>query len=93
MKAIKNIIAILAVTVAFTSCTVSYPILATEAPVGDKVGTSEYKVILGFLITDDGDASIQTAAENAGIERVATVDAKISNYLFFTKYTTIVAGE
>ncbi len=36
---------------------------------------------------------IAEAAQNAGIERIGTVDLKTKWYVFFTKYELIVTGE
>jgi hypothetical protein len=40
------------------------------------------------------DASIQTAAKNAGISKISTVDLKTTNMLgIIVTYTTVVTGE
>lgn len=76
-----------------SSCGISYPVLVTENPVGEKVGTASYTVILGFIRPMDADVGIAAAAENGGISEVATVDFKVKGGLFKTTYTTIVTGQ
>ena len=76
-----------------SSCSASYPILSTDNAVGDKVGESSYKVILGFIITNDGDSSIRTAAKNGGITKISTIDREVEAGIFSMTYKTIVTGE
>jgi hypothetical protein len=51
--------------------------------------------VLGGMFTKDVvvDYSIQTAAKNAGITKIGTVDFRLYNALFSQTYTTIVTGE
>lgn len=76
-----------------SSCTVISPLTATSNPLGSKVGTSMAMSFAGFWIKSD--YSIQTAAKNAGIKKISTVDVKEVNYyaigLIFRE--TIVTGE
>lgn len=81
-----------AALLAFSSCTVSYPGLATSNSVGSKVGTAERTIILGIMLGHT-DLGIATAAKNGGITKVATVDTSITGGLFKTTYRTIVTGE
>lgn len=65
---------------------------ATSNPAGTKVGSSSATGILGLVVT--GDASIQTAARSAGIQKISHVDTEKSSILgIYTTYTTIVYGE
>ncbi len=65
---------------------------ATDAPMGAKRGESCATGILGLIAT--GDASAATAAKQAGIGRIATVDAMNSNILgIYSKYCVVVTGE
>lgn len=69
----------------------AHAMLATDNKIGSKVGESKITNILGICT---GDASIATAAKNAGITKVATVDFKVKNYLCVYSETTItVTGE
>ncbi|MDD3686767.1 MAG: TRL domain-containing protein [Bacteroidales bacterium] len=90
MKKIYFIISI-ALVFAFTACTVSGPLLVTDNTI-TKRGESSYKVILGFP-PFKGDRSIQTAARNGGITKIATVDVRVRGGLFVQTYTTVVTGE
>jgi hypothetical protein len=95
MKKVLVFLAILAVLV-ITGCTTTAPFDLTDNSAGSKVGESSGTVILGGIFTKDlvVDYSIQTAAKNAGITKVATVDRKVYDVLgIITTYTTIVTGE
>lgn len=68
------------------------PGTATSNTVGTKVGTAQATNILGLLVT--GDASIQTAARNAGIKKISHIDVKKSSILgLFATSTVYVYGE
>lgn len=57
-----------------------------------KVGTAEAKGYLGLVAL--GDASIQTAAREAGITRIHHVDYQAKSYVgIYTIYTVIVYGD
>jgi len=85
-------LAVAAMAVSFTACSITLPVTATSNSVGSKVGTAKGTVVLGFSF--DEDASIRTAAKNAGISKIATVDIKVGNILGIVQtYETIVTGE
>ncbi len=46
-----------------------------------------------FFPPSDYDAGIWKAAQAAGITKIASVDYKVSWYIFYTKWETIVTGE
>ena len=83
----------IALVAILSSCAVGGPIAATEGKVGSKVGESSYKTLFGLVISNGGDASIQKAAKNGGITKVATIDRKVEAGFFTVKYITIVTGE
>ena len=57
-----------------------------------KVGTAEVKGYVGLVAL--GDASIQTAARDAGITRIHHVDNQAKSYVgVYTIYTVIVYGD
>lgn len=57
-----------------------------------RVGTAEAKSYAGLVAL--GDASIQTAAREAGITRIHHVDYKVKSYVgLYTVYTIIVYGD
>lgn len=101
----KKIFALAFVTMMFMSCSVvKSPVagmlftdikdgMAVTANAGSsKVGTAEVKAYLGIIAT--GDASIQTAAKNAGITRIHHVDYQSKSYVgIYSVYTVIVYGE
>lgn len=93
MNKFKVLLLTLATTAMLASCSLTLPVAATSNPVGSKVGTASgtgYFQVLFF----GADASIQTAAKNAGITKISTVDIKRSDILgIVTTYTTIVTGE
>lgn len=108
MKTVKTImtaaVALFAVA-AFTGCAaVKSPaigVLYTSVKDGmavtgnagaSKVGTAEVKSYLGAIAL--GDASIQTAAKQAGISRIHHVDYASTSILgLYSTYTVIVYGE
>ncbi len=92
IKKIKLTVSVLAAMAILTSCSITMPVNASGAPIGNKVGTARANVILGFAF--NADASIKKAAKNGGITKVATVDIKHFNALgVFMYYETIVTGE
>jgi len=93
MKNLKMFAAMFAVVLLLASCAVTMPVNATSNPVGTKVGTSKATGYLGVFFFGQ-DASIQTAAKNAGITKISTVDMKQTNVLgIIWTYETIVTGE
>ena len=79
-------------TAKLTLRTSTFPPLATSNPVATKVGTAEVTSILGLVAT--GDASINTAAQSAGITRISHVDYEAKSILgVYAKYTVYVYGE
>lgn len=66
--------------------------MATSNVRGSKMGTSSASAYLGLVAI--GDASVETAAQNAGITRISHVDSKKWSILgIITTTTTIVYGE
>jgi hypothetical protein len=94
MKLKLIIAAIMLSMIAFlSSCSLTLPVAATSNPIGSKIGTAKATGFLGVLFFDQ-DASIQTAAKNGGITKVATVDIKQGNILgIVVTYETIVTGD
>lgn len=65
---------------------------ATSNEVGTKVGSSDALNVLGLAAI--GDASITSAANKAGIERISHVDYETTSFLgLFVKYEIYVYGE
>lgn len=92
MKTLRNLLMIVVVAAVATACSFTYPVNATSNPVGNKVGTSSGKVILGIFYKNV-DTSIKSAAKNGKISKISTVDFKVENKIFVHKYTCIVTGE
>ena len=93
MKKVKSILFATSAIIAMSSCTVGYPVLTTDNAIGSKVGESSYSVVLGTFITKGGDASIQKAAANGDITKIATVDFVVKGGLFKQTVSTVVTGE
>lgn len=92
MKSLK-VMAALLVAAAMTSCSAVNPLAATSNTVGTKCGKASYPVFLSVL-TFGGDASINTAAKNAGIKKISHVDVKTTSILgLYGTKTTYVYGE
>ncbi len=65
---------------------------ATDNALGGKRGESGASDILGIIAT--GDASAATAAKQAGITKIASVDGTASNILgIYSTYCVVVTGE
>ncbi|MCM1070136.1 MAG: TRL-like family protein [Alistipes timonensis] len=66
--------------------------IATSNSLGTKVGTSSSLGVLGLVSV--GDASIQTAANSAGIKKISHVDVQKTSILgLYASYKTVVYGE
>jgi hypothetical protein len=75
-------------------CTTTEPFDLTNNPVGSKVGEATGTINFNGAFGATADYSLQTAAKNGGITRIATVDLRVYNVLGLIKtYTTIVTGE
>ncbi len=72
------------------SCSVTYPGLATGNK-AEKEGVAEQTVFFGIALKPI-DVSIEKAAKNGKITKVATVDHQVKAGLFSTTYKTIVTG-
>jgi cytochrome c biogenesis protein ResB len=86
----KKIIYIVLLGVSLTSCSVTYPGVATGNK-AEKQGIAERKVWLGIALKPV-DVSIEKAAKNGKISKIATVDHQVIGGLFSTTYKTIVTG-
>ena len=86
----KKILVVAAIAMLATSCTMSYPGIATGNKI-EKTGVAQKKLFLNLAFTPV-DLSIVKAASNGGITKVATVDYSIKKSLFFTTYKVMVTG-
>jgi len=86
----KKILLLSLIAISMASCSVTYPGVATgnEAV---KEGVSEKTVWFGIALTPV-DVSIEKAAKNGKITKIATVDHQIKAGLFSKTYKTIVTG-
>ena len=92
MKKIFEFSAVLA-ALALSACTTYRPVSSGDGHVGTKRGEATAGFILSVIPTN-GDNSMLAAAQDGGIQKIATVDQKITTYLgFYTKVTTIVTGD
>ncbi|MBP1673032.1 MAG: hypothetical protein H6Q25_847 [Bacteroidetes bacterium] len=95
MKKLIYIFTVLIILGVFlASCTTTAPLAVTSNYVGTKVGVAKTTRFL-FFYPDGGDYSIQTAAKNGGITKIATVDIKRTPKFFYIleTYETVVTGE
>tara|TARA_Y200000002_G_scaffold166843_1_gene137648 strand:- start:1552 stop:1851 length:300 start_codon:yes stop_codon:yes gene_type:complete len=92
MKKLKNYLLIAISIVAFSSCTITTPVLVTDNVVGEKTGVAEVKVFLGIFGPLNKDISIKKAAENGKITEIGSVDYAYRIGLFKSEYKTIVTG-
>lgn len=85
------------------SCTTYLPYTATNNEIGSKVGTSKTGIIFGTagyrnlgagLFVTNKNYGVIEAAKDAGIQKIATVDLKIKDYLkIFKQVEIVVTGE
>ena len=81
-------------TLFLVGCTTVSPVTATSNDLGSKVGEASGTYLFGFLpLGFNMDMGIQKAAQNGGITKISTVDAKVKSGLFTTKISTVVTGE
>lgn len=94
MKKFAIVLMVLALALAFASCTIVAPVTATSNSVGSKIGEATTTLILGIPIPLSQDGGIKAATKKAGISKVSTVDLKVY-YIgpFYMKITTVVSGE
>lgn len=91
-KLFKSLVVLFAV-MSIASCTLTMPVAATSNEVGSKVGRSKGSCV-AYTLCFGADASIQSAAKNGGITKIATVDMKVRNILgIYITYECIVTGE
>jgi hypothetical protein len=94
MKKFTLVFLAVLVIMAIAGCTTTRPFDLTNNTVGSKVGEASGQLLLGGAFGGDADYSLQTAAKNGGITKVATVDMRVKNVLgIIVTYTTIVTGE
>ena len=77
-------------------CTInSNASLASDGPIGSKVGEATSNVILGFIGGGGDKATIKDAAQNGGIKNVKQVEYKDKSIFFgiVVKHTTRVYGD
>ena len=103
----NRIVTVITLALLACSCKMTTPVTATNNPIGSKVGTSkntcfaggflpsageDYNVISAGICTNKNYGALE-AAKNSGIQRIATVDLKRTNYVFFSTYELIITGE
>lgn len=97
----SKLLAIAVITLVLTSCSTIVPYTATNNPIGDQVGKSKTTLILGAASSNNLESGFSTnkkfgvieAAKKGNVERIATVDLKITNFVIFQKVEIIVTGE
>lgn len=101
MKKLKYILSICVIGAFLTSCSVTLPYTATNNPIGAKKGTSETTILfgaasnanLGYGLVLNKNYGVIEAAKNGEIDKIATVDIKVTNFYLFQKAEIIVTGE
>lgn len=101
MKKLRNYIAIAGLGLIFASCSITYPYTATNNPIGSKQGVSKTTIVFGAANEHNLGAGIVTnknygvveAAKKGKVNKIATVDIKVTNYIIFRKAEIIVTGE
>ena len=86
----KTFIFIGLLALSISSCTVTYPGIAT-GNVAEKTGIAERTIWFGIAIKPV-DVSIESAAKKGEISKIATIDYQVRQGLFKVTYKTIVTG-
>tara|TARA_B110000285_G_C15064302_1_gene584213 strand:+ start:1084 stop:1344 length:261 start_codon:yes stop_codon:yes gene_type:complete len=84
----KKILILACVAIFATSCTITYPGIATG---NEATKTGEVEEVL-FLGLGSVNLGVENAAKKAGITKIATVDYSVKAGLIITKYKIIVTG-
>jgi hypothetical protein len=93
MKAINKVLMCGLLAVAVSSCTITAPLTASTAEIGDKRGESETVVLFGAIYLNK-DYGVKQAAENGKItSAIATMDVRTTNFLIFSKKALIVTAK
>lgn len=93
MKTLKRSLALILATLSVASCTITMPVTASRAEIGDKRGVSESVVIFGTIYLNK-DYGVKDAAEDGEItSAIATVDEKTTDYIIFQKKELIVTAK
>ena len=88
MKKIRFLLCASILALSIQSCVVYKEHKITDNPVGDKVGVSKSNIFNG------GDFTLEKAAKNGNIDKIATVDIVTKNYLLlFNRTTVTVTGK
>lgn len=87
----KKILCLGLLAISLVSCSIALPGIATGAK-SVKEGVAKKTVWLGLALSPV-DVSIEKAAKNGNIKKIATVDTEVKAGLFSTTYKTIVTGE
>ncbi len=101
MKKFRTFLAVAFSVGILSSCSTIYPVTATNNAIGSKVGKSETSILfggassqnLGYGLVFNKDYGVVNAVETGNIDRVATVDIKVTDYIIFVKAEIIVTGE
>jgi hypothetical protein len=101
MKRIKQFALVGLSALVLSACSTVFPVTATNNPIGSKEGTSKTSILfggasgtnLGGGLVFNKNYGVIEAAENGNVEKVATVDIKVTNFLIFRKAEIIVTGE
>lgn len=97
----NRLLIVVAFGLTVSSCSTIIPVTATNNPIGNKEGVSKTSILfgkasrsnLGAGLVLNKDYGVVDAAKKGGINKVATVDLKVTNYYIFTKAELIVTGE
>lgn len=94
MKKMRFIFLSLGIATLLSSCAVTVPYTASNAPIGDKRGVSSSTVVFGIQLNNN--LSVADAAKNGSIKGgIASVDIKRTFFLSYLIYKQeiIVTGE
>jgi len=92
MKNATKFVMAIAVAATLTSCSITTPLSVSEAPIGDKKGTSS-TIVFGIWEFNRNFGIAEAAKQGKITGPVAIADQKVTNYVIVRKLEIIVYGK
>lgn len=81
------------VAMVFASCTLTVPVAASDAPIGNKKGTSTTIVVAGLIFLNKNYGLADAIKNGKMTGGIAIIDEKVSNFVLFQKRELFIYGE
>jgi TRL-like protein family len=93
MKKLLKPLMLLTTVMYLASCSVIVPVAVSNNTIGSKTGKSETVVVFGTLYLNKNYGIADACKKGKITGKVAIVDEKTTNFVFFQKLEMIVTGE